>query len=182
MRECITSRSFATSGQGFNNVTKDYNGIMSEKIKRGRKQGFEKIGSRLLKTQQGLEERGQLWVDEHGRKFLEKIFRGEKLKARDRNFTGKLKKGIRRVKDELARETKGNKEMFETYYLYIRGETTSEEMDKANEQFRNLLKTIGMGALIVVPFSPVTIPAFIRIGNALGIDILPAWFKKRKEP
>ncbi len=132
----------------------------------------------MLKVQQNFEKRGQKWVDEHGKKLLEKIFREEKLKAYSSKYLEKLKKGIRKVKDELAKETKENKEMIDTYYLYIRGEITKEEMDKANEQFRNFLKTIGMGALLIVPFSPVTIPAFVKIGKAFGIDILPKWFKK----
>ncbi len=155
--------------------------IMLEKFKKEGEKVLEKTGNHLLKAQQSFEERGQQWVDEHGRKLLEKIFREEKLKAHGSKFIKKLRKGIRKVKDELAKETKENKDMIDTYYLYIRGETTREEMDKANEQFGNLLKTIGMGTLVVIPFSPVTIPAFVKIGKALGVDILPKWLKKEKK-
>ena len=131
--------------------------------------------------QQHLEERGEQWVDEHGSKLLEKLFRRQKTKRQYSKFIEKLKKEMHKIKNELAKETKENKEMIDTYYSYIRGQATREEMHQANEQFRELLKTIGMGALIVVPFSPVTIPFFVKIGNALGINILPKWFKNRHE-
>jgi len=145
---------------------------------------LEEAGNYLLKAQQRFEARGRGWVDVHGKKLVSKMFGEEKLKARGSQFLEKFKRGMQKVKIELAKETKENKEMIDTYYLYIRGEATKEEMDRANGQFRDLLKTIGMGTMLVVPFSPVTIPAFVKIGNALGMDILPKWFKKknRKKP
>ena len=131
----------------------------------------------LVKTQQSLEARGKIWVDDHGRELLEKIFGKENLKAHSNKLIEKLKKGILKVKNELAKETEENKAMLNIYYRYTRKEATNEEMDKANEQFRNLLKTLGMGALLVIPLSPVTIPTFIKIGDIFGVDILPKWFK-----
>ncbi|NQT70235.1 MAG: hypothetical protein HQ552_11715, partial [Desulfobacteraceae bacterium] len=85
--------------------------------------------------------------------------------------------GLTKVKGGLAKETKENKEMLNIYYRYTRGEATSEEMDKANEQFRNLLKTLGMGALLLIPLSPITIPTFVKLGKLFDIDILPSWSK-----
>ena len=134
----------------------------------------------LVKTQQSLEARGKIWVDDHGRELLEKIFGKENLKAHSNKFIEKLKKGILKVKNELAKETEENKAMLNIYYRYTRKAATNEEMDKANEQFRNLLKTLGMGALLVIPLSPITIPIFIKIGDIFGIDILPKWFKDQR--
>ncbi len=132
----------------------------------------------LTKTQQSLEDRGQIWVDEHGKKLLIQIFGEESLKARGENLKKELVKGLTRVKDGLAKETKENKEMLNIYYRYTRGETTSEEMDKANEQFRNLLKTLGMGTLLLIPLSPITIHTFVKLGKLFDIDILPGWSKE----
>ncbi len=132
----------------------------------------------LAKTQQSLEDRGQIWVDEHGKELLIKIFGEESLKARGENLKKELVKGLTKVKDGLAKETKENKEMLNIYYGYIRGEATSEEMDKANEQFRNLLKTLGMGTLLLIPLSPITIPTFVKLGKLFDIDILPNWSKE----
>jgi hypothetical protein len=134
----------------------------------------------LFKTQQSLEARGKIWVDDHGRELLEKIFGKENLKAHSNKFIEKLKQGILKVKNELAKETEENKAMLNIYYRYTRKEATNEEMDKANEQFRNLLKTLGMGALLVIPLSPITIPVFIKIGDIFGINILPKWFKDQR--
>lgn len=134
----------------------------------------------LVKTQRGLEARGKIWIDDHGRELFEKIFGKENLKAHSNKFIEKLKKGILKVKNELAKETEENKAMLNIYYRYTRKAATNEEMDKANEQFRNLLKTLGMGALLVIPLSPITIPIFIKIGDIFGIDILPKWFKDQR--
>ena len=132
----------------------------------------------LAKTQQSLEDRGQIWVDEHGKKLLIKIFGEESLKTRGENLKKELVKGLTKVKGGLAKETKENKEMLNIYYRYARGEATGEEMDKANEQFRNLLKTLGMGTLLLIPLSPITIPTFVKLGKLFNIDILPNWSKK----
>lgn len=132
----------------------------------------------LAKTQQSLEDRGQIWVDEHGKKLLIKIFGEESLKARGENIKKELVKGLTRVKDGLAKETKENKAMLNIYYRYTRGEASGEEMDKANEQFRNLLKTLGMGTLLLIPLSPITIPTFVKLGKLFDIDILPNWSKE----
>ena len=132
----------------------------------------------LAKTQQSLEDRGQIWVDEHGKKLLIKIFGEKSLKTRGENLKKELVKGLTKVKGGLAKETKENKEMLNIYYRYTRGEATGEEMDKANEQFRNLLKTLGMGTLLLIPLSPITIPTFVRLGKLFDIDILPNWSKE----
>ena len=131
----------------------------------------------LVKTQQSLEDRGQIWVDEHGKKLLIKIFGEESLKTRGENLKKELVKGLTKVKGGLAKETKENTEMLNIYYRYTRGEATGEEMDKANEQFRNLLKTLGMGTLLLIPLSPITIPTFVKLGKLFNIDILPNWSK-----
>lgn len=68
--------------------------------------------------------------------------------------------------------------MMLTYLRFSQGEATQEEMTKANEQFRSFLKTIGFGALAILPFAPLTIPAVVGIGKKLGIDIIPKSFRK----
>lgn len=151
---------------------------MSRKLVNKMKKMPGKAIRHLVKTQQSLEDRGQIWVDEHGKKLLIKIFGEESLKTRGKNLKKELVKGLSRVKNGLAKETKENKEMLDTYYRFTRGKATSEEMDKANEQFRNLLKTLGMGTLLLIPLSPITIPTFVKLGKLFDIDILPNWSKK----
>ena len=57
----------------------------------------------LLKTQQSLEARGKIWVDDHGRELLEKIFGKENLKAHSNKFIEKLKQVILKFKKELSK-------------------------------------------------------------------------------
>jgi hypothetical protein len=151
---------------------------MSQKLVNKMKKMPGKAIRHLAKTQQNLEDRGQIWVDEHGAKLLIKIFGEESLKARGENLKKELVKGLTKVKDGLAKETKENKEMLNIYYRHTRGEASSEEMDKANEQFRNLMKTLGMGTLLLIPLSPITIPTFVKLGKLFDIDILPHWSKE----
>jgi hypothetical protein len=84
---------------------------------------------------------------------------------------------LKRIKSALGRETEQTKKMLEIYQRYVQGEATMKEMDEANKQFLSFLKTIGLGVLAVLPFSPITIPAMVNLGKKVGIDILPDSFK-----
>jgi hypothetical protein len=48
----------------------------------------------------------------------------------------------------------------------------------ANNQLNQIFKSLGLGVLTVLPFSPVTIPFVIKKAQELGIDIIPNWYKK----
>ena len=52
------------------------------------------------------------------------------------------------------------------------------ELDKANEQLKEILKSLGLGILIVLPFSPVTLPYIFSKAKELNIDLIPNWYKK----
>ena len=95
---------------------------------------------------------------------------GKKSKQDLINSLGQVKKG-------LAQESVETKEMLEIYYRYSQKEATKEEMERANEQFRDLLKATGLGFFAVLPFSPITIPLIVKIGKKVGIEILPSSFK-----
>ena len=51
-------------------------------------------------------------------------------------------------------------------------------MDYANNQLNQIFKSLGLGVLTVLPFSPITIPFVIKKAQELGIDIIPNWYKK----
>ncbi|QGN94469.1 hypothetical protein Psal071_02248 [Piscirickettsia salmonis] len=68
------------------------------------------------------------------------------------NSLGKdTKSALTKIQTALSHETKENKQMLETYAFYLAGKTTKEEMKHANEQFRQLLKTLGLGTFLVLP-------------------------------
>jgi hypothetical protein len=52
-----------------------------------------------------------------------------------------------------------------------------EELDSANEQLKQILKNLGLGLLIILPFSPVTLPYIFSKAKELDIDLIPNWYK-----
>ncbi|QGP50940.1 hypothetical protein PsalN5692_02413 [Piscirickettsia salmonis] len=96
------------------------------------------------------------------------------------NSLGKdTKSALAKIQTALSHETKENKQMLETYALYLTGKTTKEEMKHANEQFRQLLKTLGLGTFLVLPGSVITLPLIIMLGKKFGIHLLPEFFHKQ---
>ena len=74
--------------------------------------------------------------------------------------------------------TKETKEMLAIYGRSLKGASNKNEMSKANEQFRQILKNAGIGFLIIFPFAPITIPLVVYLGKLFKIDILPKSFYK----
>lgn len=82
-----------------------------------------------------------------------------------------------KVKDALAEENEETQKMLEIYFRFGQGKANHNEMEQANEQFRSMLKTIGLGVLAVLPFAPLSIPLIVKLGQQLGINVLPNSFK-----
>ena len=110
-----------------------------------------------------------------GKANLDGLFK--KLEQTD--FKEKIKSSLVKLKEILKQESKETKEMFETYQRYTRGEATEKEMEEANNQFRDLIKGLGLGFIIVLPFSPVTIPLVVKLGQRLGVDVFPSAVKEQ---
>jgi CRP-like cAMP-binding protein len=64
--------------------------------------------------------------------------------------------------------------MSATYRRYLRGTATAEELEHANTVLRDYLKIAGLGTLLVLPGAPITIPLAVKLGKALGVNILPS--------
>jgi len=64
--------------------------------------------------------------------------------------------------------------MSATYQRYLRGTATAEEMEHANTVLRDYLKIAGLGTLLILPGAPITIPLAVKLGKALGVNILPS--------
>lgn len=111
------------------------------------------------------------------------------LAFRITNYKDQLSDSFLNLKAALANESEQTKEMLQVYLRRSIGEkVSSQEMSRANSQFRDLFKSAGLGVILFLPFSPITLPFLIRLGEKLGIDILPdsvraVWneqFKKNK--
>ena len=92
--------------------------------------------------------------------------------------TNKIQKYLLKLKDSFLEESEENKKMLDVYIKFIEGETTEDEIEYANNQLNEIFKSLGLGVLTILPFSPITIPYVMKKAQELGIDIIPNWYKK----
>jgi hypothetical protein len=92
--------------------------------------------------------------------------------------TTKIQKYLLKLKDSFLEESEENKKMLDVYIKSIEVEASEDEIDYANNQLNQIFKSLGLGVLTVLPFSPITIPFVIKKAQELGIDIIPNWYKK----
>ena len=92
--------------------------------------------------------------------------------------TEKIQKYLLKLKESFLEESEENKKMLDVYIKSIEGEASDDEIDYANNQLNQIFKSLGLGVLTVLPFSPITIPFVIKKAQELGIDIIPNWYKK----
>ncbi len=85
----------------------------------------------------------------------------------------RVERDLQTLQRGLALEAIAVRGMMGTYYRFLKNEVTPAQMEQANAEFRNFLKSLGLGTLFLLPGSPITIPAAIKAARSLGIDILP---------
>ena len=61
-------------------------------------------------------------------------------------------------------------------YVEQQGSLSSQEMTKVKDQFSDLLKMAGLSIPIIMPFSFVIIPLMMKLGQKVGVKILPTSF------
>ena len=84
------------------------------------------------------------------------------------------------LKIALAKEKQETKEMLIIYRRYTQGQTNKAELKRANEQFVDILKGLGLGVFALLPFAPLTIPLVVKLGQLVGVDVLPSSFSMNK--
>ncbi len=94
------------------------------------------------------------------------------------NYKIKLKKALVIFKKGLANESEQTKQMLKIYLRKSKGAASPDELREANKQFVDLFKGAGLGVFIFLPFSPITLPLIIKLGERLGVDVLPDSFKQ----
>ncbi len=87
-----------------------------------------------------------------------------------------MRRNLLVIKRGLEIETQETKVMLNIYHQYTQGKASKDEMRQANKQFVNLIRGLGLGVLTILPFSPITIPAIVKLGDRFGINVLPASF------
>ncbi|EQC44231.1 LETM1-like domain protein [Bacteriovorax sp. Seq25_V] len=83
------------------------------------------------------------------------------------------------MKRILHEESTESAQMLEIYQRMLKKRATDDEVKWANEQFRDVLRTVGLGALLLLPFAPVTLPFFIKLSKRIGFNILPSSFNNK---
>lgn len=89
-----------------------------------------------------------------------------------------IKVGLLSVKQGLAEESRETKLMLITYKRFTMGQASKLEMEEANKQFVDVIRGLGLGVLAVLPFSPITLPFVVKLGEKLGVNVLPSAFLK----
>ena len=92
--------------------------------------------------------------------------------------TKKIQEYILKLKESFLEESEENKKMLDMYMRYAEGSASNEDIDHANKQLNQIFKSLGLGVLTILPFSPITIHDTIKQAKELGIDIIPNWYKK----
>ena len=94
-----------------------------------------------------------------------------------RIFSKSFSRALKKLQQSFLTENIQNKKMLDIYIKYAEGNASEEELDNANEQLKEILKSLGLGILIVLPFSPVTLPYIFSKAKDLNIDLIPNWYK-----
>ena len=91
--------------------------------------------------------------------------------------TKTIEKYLLRLKDAFLDETIENKKMLDIYVKYIEGDATNDEIEEANYQLKQVFKSLGLGILVILPFSPISIPYVLKRAKEYNIDLIPDWYK-----
>tara|TARA_B100000886_G_scaffold300241_1_gene229158 strand:- start:6 stop:317 length:312 start_codon:yes stop_codon:yes gene_type:complete len=91
--------------------------------------------------------------------------------------TKKLKQNLLKLKDLFLDETEENKKMLDIYISYIEGNADEKDLNEANKQLKQIFKSLGLGILVILPFSPISIPYVLSKAKEFDIDLIPDWYK-----
>ena len=91
-----------------------------------------------------------------------------------------IRASLAKIKTILADETRESNEMLKVYQKYVTNNEniTKEELDQANKQFSDLLKGLGLAGVFALPGGFLAIAFMVKLGEKLGIDIIPEKYKK----
>ena len=91
--------------------------------------------------------------------------------------TKRIQKFLFKLKDSFLEESEENRRMLDTYANYIEGTANEKEIDEANYQLKQVFRSLGLGVLVVLPFSPVSIPYVLKKAKEYNIELIPDWYK-----
>ena len=92
-------------------------------------------------------------------------------------FTKRLNKILSKLQESFLEENRENKKMLDVYIKFAEGSVSKNELELANAQLRQILKNLGLGILLILPFSPITLPYIFAKAKEFNIDLIPNWYK-----
>ena len=92
-------------------------------------------------------------------------------------ITKRFKTILSKLQESFLVENRENKKMLDVYIKFVEGSASEEELELANSQLRQILKNLGLGILLILPFSPITLPYIFSKAKELNIDLIPNWYK-----
>ena len=92
-------------------------------------------------------------------------------------FTKRFKAILSKLQESFLVENRENKKMLDVYIKFVEGSASEDELELANSQLRQILKNLGLGILLILPFSPITLPYIFSKAKELNIDLIPNWYK-----
>lgn len=96
-------------------------------------------------------------------------------------YQDKLRSALLALREGLQEETEETRDMLEVYYRYTMNRATREDMRRANRQFADLIRMMGLGILLVLPMAPVSIPLIVKLGQRLGVEVMPSSYRKDRD-
>jgi len=101
-----------------------------------------------------------------------KIFK--KLISKYRSEKEKISSSLLTLKKALEVESKETTQMLDIYYKYVSGERIDkDELSKANNQLKDVLKGVGAFGVFALPGGILAIAFLVKLGKIFNIDILP---------
>ena len=91
--------------------------------------------------------------------------------------TKKIQKFLFKLRDSFLEESEENRRMLDAYANYIDGTASDKEIDEANYQLKQVFRSVGLGILVVLPFSPISIPYVLKKAKEYNIELIPDWYK-----
>ena len=92
-------------------------------------------------------------------------------------FSQRFYKTLSKLQESFLVENRENKKMLDIYIKYAEGSASEDELSAANSQLQQIFKNLGLGILLVLPFSPITLPYIFSKAKELNIDLIPNWYK-----
>jgi hypothetical protein len=93
-----------------------------------------------------------------------------------------IKNWLLKLKNGLSQEAGESKEMLDVYARYMNGFPVSpEEMNVANQQIKDVVRMLGLGAYALLPGHVITAPVIFGLAKKYNIELFPSAFKNQKQ-